>query len=1066
MSIRRRMTTLLRRPAWLLPAVLVAAAILQSPASGQLVLPAPEFETDYQRPEMSMPAAEGTVRDAIYVGVVIAAMIAAIYFVHYRRSRKAVSLLSVISLALLGFWLLGCICPIGAVQNVSRAVADQSYLLPWAAVIVLAAPLAAALFFGRVFCGGVCPLGAVQDLVLLRPVRVPQWIEKPLGLLAPAYLVLAVVLASCGGPFIICQYDPFVGLFRLSGEAWLIVAGLGLLALGTVVARPYCRFLCPYGVLLGFCSSVSRKPVTACPEGQCVNCRLCENACPVGAIRPPTDQAGDHPVRGRHPAAWLLVMVPFVLAGAGWLAGPAVARLHPTVELWREVERDAGEPQDVRPEAVEAFYMSASNTPEASSVYDRFRLGMMIAGAFVGLVVAVQASIQIRRPVRLSFGINQRACLACGRCSQYCPVEQKRRRKKAASGRATVPRRKAAEGAAAASVASGVGARVGADRAGLALTLKRLALISGVFSLAVAGALVVAWARAEHYPLLEWPQMQALQEARRASPADTAIVDEIRALDAHYRVQYLGRQQMLRTGGLLLAGGLLATLGLLRWRSSITAELPQMPPGGPEFMDRAVSEHHAARGGVLAFGVAALVAMLAAGIALPEIRRPVAPPDEAPVAAVPNWPRFRGPTGDGRVPDGQWPQWWDGPSGAGIRWKRPLPLEGKGSPVVWGDRVFVTAADKQKRLLICFSADSGDELWSRELQSPPPTTSQPSDPPDETYTGWAAPSPATDGQFVFVTFANADIACFDFDGNQRWIRNYGPVRSTWGLASSLVLHGNLVILQMDQGSEPEEGLSWLVALDKRSGREVWKQPRPVSGSWTTPIIVPGADIGATADGIITAGNQHTIAYDAATGRQLWQTQGIGADAAPSPVAAGGIVMAAGENGEAFAIRPGGDGGGEPQIIWRWDEGLPATVSLLATPQYYLQIADNGLMTCLRAESGDLLWQHEPGGAAQPSPCLAGDVVYLLLADGKMLRFRLGPMFEPLNVSILGEKTAATPAFSDGRIFIRGKEHLYCIEGAERPADGSDRPPVGDKKQEQDGGAVEVFDPPSDDIFGP
>lgn len=600
-----------------------------------------------------------------------------------------------------------------------------------------------------------------------------------------------------------------------------------------------------------------------------------------------------------------------------------------------------------------------------------------------------------------------------------------------------------------------------------ALLLLRLAQIGGAFSLAVAAALVVVWAGAGEYPLEDSPRMQALQDARRASPADTAIVGEIRSLDAYYRSRYLRRQHMLRTGGLLLAGGLLAMMGLLRWRSSITAELPQMPTGGPEFMDRAVAEHRVAARGVLAMGGVVIVAMLAAGVALPEIRRPVAPSDEAPVAAAPNWPRFRGPTGDGHVPDGQWPQWWDGSSGAGVRWKRPLPLEGKGSPVVWGDRVFVTAADKQKRLLVCFSADSGDELWSRELQSPPPPTSQPSDPPDETYTGWAAPSPATDGQFVFVTFANADIACFDFDGNQRWIRNYGPVRSTWGLASSLVLHGNLVILQMDQGSEPEEGLSWLIALDKRSGREVWKQPRPVSGAWTTPIVVAAADVGAAADVIITAGNQHTIAYDVATGRELWRTQGCGADAAPSPVAAGGVVVAAGENGEAFAIQPtGGDGGGEPQIIWRWNEGLPATVSLLATPQYYLQIADNGLMTCLRTDSGQLLWQHELSTAAQPSPCLAGDVVYLLLADGKMLRFRLGPTFEPLNVSILGEKTAATPAFSDGRIFIRGKRHLYCIEGADPPVDGSDRPPVDDKEQEQDGGPVELLDPPSDDIFGP
>ncbi len=639
-----------------------------------------------------------------------------------------------------------------------------------------------------------------------------------------------------------------------------------------------------------------------------------------------------------------------------------------------------------------------------------------------------------------------------------------------------------AEAGAATAEAGDVNAEAGATadaggNAGKRAVLGRVALVTALFSGLLAVGLLVVWWSAEAYPLEDWPEMQALQSQRLAAPADTALVEEIRQLDAAYRTRYLRRQYILDSGAFLLAAGLLATVGLLRWRASLAGQPRFVPEGGPEYMDRAVASHRQAAGGVLAIGGLMLVGLLVAGLAWPEIRhlRPVE--GEAEEAEVPpNWPLFRGPTGDGRVPAGQWPVWWDGPSGAGIKWKQELPSEGKSSPVVWGDRVFVTSGDKQGNWLTCLSAEDGQLLWSQQVKSPPARTSQPGDDPDQ-LTGYAAPSPATDGQFVYVTYANADIACFDFDGNQRWERNYGPAQSSWGLSSSLALYRNLVIFQMDQGRYPEDGLSRLVALDKRSGREVWRvEPRESAGSWASPLVVQGADADGGEDLLIVAGHPHLMAYNPATGDELWRAGNLGKDLAPSPVVAGGLTFAAGENGHAVAVRLGGSGDvNQTHVVWESEEALPATVSPLAhfakadddeaeAAGYYLQITDNGALTCLSATDGQLLWQEELGRQAQPSPCIVDDVVYLLMADGVMLRFRLGPEFQLLSMAGLGEKTAATPAFSGGLIFIRGEKHLYCIEGATPPADGG-IPSADEGQGDGPDPGIEVFTPPSDDIFG-
>lgn len=215
------------------------------------------------------------------------ALVAAALVAHRWRRRWMSVVITVASLAYFGFFRQGCVCPIGAIQNVTAALADPTLAVPFAVLLFFLLPLVAALLVGRVFCAGVCPLGAIQDLVVLRPMQLPRAVDRWGGKLKYLYLAAAIWFAAqpvAARDFIICRFDPFVGFFRLSGAAWMLTLGGVLLLLGTVVGRPYCRFLCPYGGLLAIVARFAVKPVQITPDEE-LDCGLCAESCPFGAIQ-------------------------------------------------------------------------------------------------------------------------------------------------------------------------------------------------------------------------------------------------------------------------------------------------------------------------------------------------------------------------------------------------------------------------------------------------------------------------------------------------------------------------------------------------------------------------------------------------------------------------------------------------------------------------------------------------------------------------------------------------------------------------------------------------------------
>lgn len=425
---------LLRRvgiAAWLSLMALVPAAVAEQR------FPPPEFETGHKLPETTVPPPRVLALEYLDVAVLLGALALATWLVHRRRSRRGVMWLSLASLAYFGFYKQGCVCAIGSVQNLALSLCDRSYALPWTVFVFFLAPVAVALFFGRTFCAGVCPHGALQDLVLVKPLKVPTWLEQGLGTIPFLFLGAGAIFAATGSGFVICRYDPFVPLFRVSGSAGLVTLGAAFLVVGLVIGRPYCRFFCPYGALLRLAALAAKWRIRVTPT-VCTQCQLCAQACPYGAMREPTPTGalpGEKPAGERRRLSWLLLALPLLVAGGALLGAklaPAAAQLHPAVQLaerWAANEQQPANYPLMTPEALSLERAAAD--PEAAlanarTVRERLTLACWLLGGWAGLVIGLKLIVLSVRVTRTDFEPDRGACVACARCFLACPNERVR----------------------------------------------------------------------------------------------------------------------------------------------------------------------------------------------------------------------------------------------------------------------------------------------------------------------------------------------------------------------------------------------------------------------------------------------------------------------------------------------------------------------------------------------------------------------------------------------------------------------------------------------------------------
>ena len=547
-----------------------------------------------------------------------------------------------------------------------------------------------------------------------------------------------------------------------------------------------------------------------------------------------------------------------------------------------------------------------------------------------------------------------------------------------------------------------------------------VAAVSGLFSLVVCVLLVANYLQVKAIdPLNNAPLLELRKQLDDASGMDPELVNQIRAMDLLARKAFFTSQAHLRMGGRLLLYGvavLLISLKLAaRWR-------PRLPAPAGEDNGHWVRVARAKE--LIAFAAVVLVtvSLLAAyftPVAIPPAQVAEAP---APAAAVPdweticqNWPSFRGPGGYGVAYHTNAPTDWDGESGRNIRWKAEVPLPGYNSPVVWGNRLLMSGATEEQREVYCYDTGTGELLWKRALPKFPGTPDKP--PKVMEDTGYAAPTMAVHGDLAFAIFANGDLACHDLEGNRRWGFNLGKPENHYGHASSLIAYGNLLFVQYDQS-----GGGKLLAFDAATGNEAWAVQRK-NISWASPACIR-TPLGAQ---LILNSERDVDAYDPKTGALLWSVPCLDGEVAPSPAYADSTIFVANEYATASAIRlDASSGTAQAGVAWEYEDLLPDIASPVGGDGHFYLVTSFGDAVCLDAATGANVWTHEFDEGFSSSPICVGDRIYALDLQGVMHIFKTSPAFALIAAPELGEPAFATPAYLDGRIYVRTDKHVICI----------------------------------------
>lgn len=591
---------------------------------------------------------------------------------------------------------------------------------------------------------------------------------------------------------------------------------------------------------------------------------------------------------------------------------------------------------------------------------------------------------------------------------------------------------------------------------------QNIAVIAGIFCSLVALLLLLNFWQISKADPIESKAIEVLVERLKDDPNNDGLKAEIRSYDLLARKAYFNTQWQIQTGAVLLLIGVIILAFALRVYYSAKAKIE-----APEkVLENEITSRILAQKGIIISG--AVVFALAIGASFASVNyldkynvelavaenelQPadegiqvivvgsektdsvvtVTPGDSAVSVAVAtdsakiettpaivaltaqniknNHNSFRGPFGQGVSYHKNIPTQWDGAAGTNIAWKTVIPKHGYNSPVIWGDKIFISGSDKQSREVFCFDRASGNLLWTGKADN---ITSSPANPPKVTEdTGLSAPTLATDGNRVYAIFATGDVIAFDMNGTRVWARNIGVPDNHYGHSSSLIVWDNKLFVQYDTNRGGK-----IMALNTNNGETAWEKTRASKISWASPVL---AQVDGKYQLILTA-DPIVAGYDIKTGEELWQVKCMMGEVGPSVGFADGIVVAANEYAKMVAIDVK-----TKAILWEADEYLPEASSPLAYNGLVVIATSYGILACYDLKSGEKYWEHDVGKTLYSSPAFADGKIFMMDNDGVMRVYEFGKEMKLISENKLGEKAGTTPAFANGKIYIRGDKNLYCI----------------------------------------
>lgn len=614
---------------------------------------------------------------------------------------------------------------------------------------------------------------------------------------------------------------------------------------------------------------------------------------------------------------------------------------------------------------------------------------------------------------------------------------------------------------------------------------QNIAVVSGIFCVTVALLLLLNfWQMSKNDPI-ESKTLEALVERLKEDPNNEELKIEIRNFDLLARKAYFNSQWQVKTGAYLLLFGAVVLAFSLRFYYSLKAKIE-----APDTQhDNEIASRILAQKGIIIIGAVVLVLALGAsfitvnhlelydvgnevvrseisseeeGIEVIEVgETPVSSSENSAIQAemapesieeqtvnqsdntapeqiqeqseektaenttpkttVPasnqflatvqkNHNSFRGPFGQGVSYSKKIPVEWDGAAETNILWKSPVPKKGFNSPIIWGDKIFVAGADNTSREVYCYNRTNGELLWTGKADN---IQGSPASPPRVTEdTGLSAPTLTTDGERVFAIFATGDVIAFDMNGKRVWAKNLGVPENHYGHSSSLITWANKLFVQYDTNKGGK-----VLALDTATGNTVWETVRNSKISWASPVL---AEVDGKYQLVLTA-DPIVAGYDVETGKELWSVECMMGEVGPSVAYSDGIVVAANEYARMAAIDIR-----THEILWEDDMYLPEASSPVAYNGLLFIATSYGVLVCYDLKTGEEYWEHDVGTTLYSSPTIAEEKLFIMDNDGVMRIYEVAKEMKLIAENDLGEAAGTTPAYTDGHIYIRGENNLYCI----------------------------------------